>query len=297
MEFFPERQTKMFISAHTIYAATKTVPNQAIRNHEEPKLPLHNIDGYDVMTGKERLPGAIFGTAKIDHYHRFIKPGSIQAIKLTDPEIRNTHHVIAPKGLNALRMGMIAPLGDQTVLLRGGIASSNSFGRPVVKNRVITPDQIKPNGLNTVAFGANTIEHLNRNLKMTGFNSLQMGYSRGDDMPFMWQSLHVGPPVPMNIGGADHQVFGNTWISHYIREVVTVGSDFSIVNEYDLTAFAHRMKVWNALKVEPPRQIINPVGFDNLKINVANIRHQAHYIRPDGNSETFRKSSPSGEKQ
>lgn len=297
MAFFPERQTVMFISAHTIYAATKTVPNQAVRNHEEPRLPLHNIDGYDPMTARERLPGAIFGTAKIDHYHRFLKPGSIQAIKMTDPEIRNTHHLIAPKGLNALRMGMISPLGDQTILIRSGITSSNTFGRLAVRNNLVTPDKIKPNGLNALSFGANKIEHLNRTLRLTGFNSLQMGVSRSNDTPFMWQSLHVGPPVPMNVGGDDHQLFGNTWISHYVREVVATGNDFAIVNEYDLTAFAHRMKVWNAEKYEPSRQAINPIGFDNLKMKVSNIRHQAYYIRPDGNSETFRKSNPSGEKK
>lgn len=62
--------------------------------------------------------------------------------------------------------------------------------------------------------------------------------------------------------------------THYVREVVTAGSDFAVVNEYDVTAFAHRMKVWNAEKYEPLRQMINPIGFDNLKIKVSNIRHQ-----------------------
>lgn len=293
MAFHKEKQSVMFVTAHTIYAATPDVPDQARRNHANPKLPLHYIGGYAEESDMVVGPGANFGNAKIDHYHRFLKPGSIQAIKMTDLEIRNTYHLIAPKGLNALRMGMISPLGDQTILIRSGITSSNTFGRLAVRNNLVTPDKIKPNGLNALSFGANKIEHLNRTLRLTGFNSLQMGVSRSNDTPFMWQSLHVGPPVPMNIGGNDHQLFGNTWISHYVREVVATGNDFAIVNEYDLYAFQHRMKVWNADKNEPVRQHLYTQGFIADTYGIPNIKNGVHYIRPDGNSEQYRKGAPS----
>lgn len=294
MEFHPERQQVMFVSAHTIYAATPNVPSQAIKNHDFPNLPLHHINGYDSILKKVIEPGARFGNAKIDHYHRYIKPLSLGLPVVLGPEIRNTHHVIAPKGFNALRMGNISPLGDQTVLLRSGIASG-AYGRPTVRRKTDIEDEnkLKPSGIASLVFGRQEVQHFNRSLMMTGFESLAMGVSSKNDKPYQWQSLHVGPPMPTIAGGDNHQLFGTAWVSLAVREISPEGNDFAVVNEYDLYAFQHRMKVWNADKKEPSRQQVYTQGFVATSYGVPNIKHAAHYIRPDGNSEQYRKGAPS----
>lgn len=293
LEFFPDRQPAMMVSAHTIYAATTKVPEQAVRNHASPELPLHPIGGYDAVSQSVVEPGAKFGQSKIDHYHRYLKPYSIASLSTPRPEIRNTHHVIAPKGINAARVGMIAPLGDQTVLMRGGIASRNTFGELDIKNKVITPNDIKPVGISALGFGANRLEHFHRSIQLAGINSMEMGRSKDNDTPYTWQGLHVGPPMPTIAGGDNYQIFGTAWISHAVRELLPEGNDFSVVNEYDLYAFQHRMKVWNADKKEPSRQQVYTQGFVATSYGVPNIKHAAHYIRPDGNSEQYRKGAPS----
>lgn len=294
MAFHEEKQRVMFVTAHTIYAATRTVPAQAIKNHDYPGLPLHYIGGYDTVLGGVVEPGAKFGKAKIDHYHRFLKPSSIQLLNMLGGEIRNTYHVIAPKGFNALRMGNISPLGDQTVLLRSGIAPG-AFGRPTVKRRTDIEDEnkLKPSGIASLIFGRQEVQHFNRSLMMTGFHSLAMGASSQNDKPYQWQRLHVGAPMPTIAGGENYQIFGTAWISHAVRELLPEGNDFSVVNEYDLYAFQHRMKVWNADKKEPSRQQVYTQGFVATSYGVPNIKHAAHYIRPDGNSEQYRKGAPS----
>lgn len=293
MAFHEEKQPVMFVTAHTIYAATPTVPPQAIKNHASPELPLHPIGGYDAVSQSVVEPGAKFGQSKIDHYHRYLKPYSIASLSTPRPEIRNTHHFIAPKGINAARVGMIAPLGDQTVLMRGGIASRNTFGELNIKNKFITPNDIKPVGISALGFGANRVEHFHRSIQLAGINSMEMGRSKDNDTPYTWQGLHVGPPMPTIAGGNNHQIFGTAWISHAVRELLPKGNDFALVNEYDLYAFQHRMKVWQAEKKEPPRQQFYTSGFVATSYGVPNIKHGVHYIRPYGNSEQYRKGAPS----
>lgn len=294
MVFHEEKQSVMFVTAHTIYAATPDVPDQARRNHANPELPLHYIGGYDEESDMVVEPGAKFGNARIDHYHRYIKPTMFDLPKMVGVEIRNTHHVILPKGLNALRMGIIQPLGYQTALLRSGIAHG-AFGEPAVRYRSEIDDanKIKPSGINSIVFGNTEVQHFNRSLMITGFESLVMGASDKNDEPYQWKRLHVGEPMPTIAGGNDYQLFGTTWISNAVREITAKGSDFSVVNEYDLYAFQHRMKVWNADKNEPVRQHLYTQGFIADTYGIPNIKHGVHYIRPDGNSEQYRKGAPS----
>ena len=60
--------------------------------------------------------------------------------------------------------------------------------------------------------------------------------------------------------------------------------------EYDYTQFNKRMRV---VRQELPKQklFIEPVGFVSSRYGVPNVKPAAHYIRPDGNADQYRKGA------
>lgn len=118
---------------------------------------------------------------------------------------------------------------------------------------------------------------------------MKMGTRLAGDFPYMWQGLRVGELMPTIPDGFNAMLFGNTWISLKIREIRPKGFD-SFIAEYDLNNFAMRMKVFHQ---EKPVQIqhIQAVGFDQNTVPAPNIKPKTQYIRPDGNSEQYRKGA------
>ena len=60
--------------------------------------------------------------------------------------------------------------------------------------------------------------------------------------------------------------------------------------EYDYTQFDKRMRVTQE-QISLPTMLTTTIGFDALVVTVPNIRPAAHYIRPDGNADQFRKGA------
>lgn len=164
-----------------------------------------------------------------------------------------------------------------------------SFGRPTLSIPYGGAFFIKPNGLNSPALNRPIVDFFNRTIKAVGSNHLQMGTRKGSDTPFMWQGLRVGELVKGNYGGFDNQRFGQAWISLKIRGLVAQGFE-SFVMEYDYTQFDKRMRVIRK-ELPKPKIFITPVGVDALCVAVPNIKPAAHYIRPDGNADQYRKGA------
>ncbi|MCF0265478.1 hypothetical protein KW868_13570 [Acinetobacter guillouiae] len=272
------------ISPHTIYAV-KEAPEQAINNHVKPELELHYVDGY------RREPGAIFGRADVSHFHRKIKVGGEVLTLFGIAEFRQTLFIIKPKGFNSLKFGIIAPIGNQAISFRRALDMS-SFGSFSIQHIEPFNKTIKPLGLNSLLFSKNEIQLFHRNVRMAGLSSLSMGTLKQDDKPYMWQGLRIGPHIPTNIGGGEQSTFGKAWISNRVREVVPVGLDYALVNVYDYGNFDQRMRV-TLRKDEQiiPAQVIHMSGLDGLKISASDIKNRVHFIRPDGNSEQYRKGA------
>lgn len=272
------------ISPHTIYAV-KEAPEQAINNHVKPELELHYVDGY------RREPGAIFGIAGVSHFHRKIIVGGGVLTLFGSAELRQTLFIIKPKGFNSLRFGIIAPIGNQTISFRRSLDMS-SFGLNSIEHIEPFNKNIKPIGFESLKFSENEIQLFHRNVMMAGLSSLSMGTLKQDDKPYMWQGLRIGPHIPTNIGGGEQSTYGKAWISNRVREVVPVGLDYALVNVYDYGNFDQRMRV-TLRKDEQiiPAQVIHMSGLDGLKISASDIKNRVHFIRPDGNSEQYRKGA------
>ena len=124
---------------------------------------------------------------------------------------------------------------------------------------------------------------------LCGFNSLQMGSSRTGDTPYYPQSLWIGAPRPVMIPGKDTSLFGKPMVTYRVRHLQIEGF-YSFVSEYTFENFKDRLKVIR-VSTQPviKDQVIGVDGISHQNYSVPDIRLKAHYIRPDGNSDQFRK--------
>lgn len=285
--FQPSKPT---LSPHTIYAGIVNPPSKAIENHVKPLLPLHPIDGLD-MNGHLKETGAVFGIPSISHFKRAIYLNGSDMSNFGDFNPKLTTLFIRPKGLNSFRMGMIAPIGSQHISFRKGLDDS-AFGNVLVNHAEQKNRTIKLQGNDWLEFGKNEIQLLNRNIYPTGINSLQVGTKKDNDKPYMWQGLRIGAHIPTSVGGGDQSMFGLAWVSLRVREINPMGLDFAHINEYDYSEFELRMRVVRGVSPnQKPTQQIKPLGFNATMFNASNIKNRVHFIRPDGNSEQYRKGA------
>lgn len=200
--------------------------------------------------------------------NRYIEPSTIRGFAMGFPEIPFTPKTVnlTDYGFNNSRHGIITVsrppyTGPQTVLLR-------SF--------------------NSLATGTQRIELLNRELQASGSNSLRMGASKSNDTPYMWQGLRVGEFVPMSIGAGDTSSFGESRIGLRIREISIEG--FIVFrSEYEPSRFKDRMKVIGSITDNTTTQGITASGISSQAMGSTGVKLGQHFIRPDGNSDQFRK--------
>ena len=281
---------KPAVSPHTIYAGIINPPAQAIQNHPRPPLQLHPIDGLDTR-GNVKDSGAVFGTPSLTHRHRQVRAQGYDLSSFGNTGVKQTIFFIRPKGWNSLRVGAIAPIGDQKISFREGVDTAE-YGVATLQRVDPLNRTIRLQGVDWLSFGNNEAQLLRRNIHPSGFNALRMGSKKDDDQPFMWQGLRIGEHVPTDIGGGDLSLFGTAWISHWVREVLPVGLDYALVNEYDYTEFDLRLRVIRRESPDQtPAQQIKPTGFNASLITASDIKNKVHFIRPDGNSDQFRKGA------
>ena len=278
--------SKPRLSPHTIWA-TKDTPEQAKINHPESLVfqPM-NSDGAGNPIGE------IFGSATATLRHRKIAPSLGDQSDFSNYhkiDLRRRYINLKGFGFRSQRIGfhVVGPF-DQNVT-QFDSNDMQSFGQPSISITYGGSFFINPNGITSSAFNEPVIDFFNRTIKSVGSNHLQMGTWLSDDNPFMWQGLRVGELVKGNYGGFENLQFGLTWVSNKIREFSVNGFE-SFVCEYDYTAFDKRMRVIRK-DLPKPSLSIQPVGVDDLVVTVPNIKPAAHYIRPDGNADQYRKGT------
>lgn len=279
------------LSPYTIYAPNSDMATaQARRNHPIPP----NKRQYPIDT-------MIFGRASIATKHRQLhhshdkhKEMGVMS-EFGELSIKNKNSTIAPKGIHRSRFGWhIIPFVPQTVEQFSDKEHKTVFGSHRIGFIGESNNRIGATGFNSQEIGKHEITHFHRTIYPMPFVAMQMGRSRPNDTPFMWQGLRVGERVLGNYGGFDSSTFGGAWISNKIREVRVDGFD-SFVSESDIKSFKGRLTVKRAIdglpKQRKPAQAIGAVGIEPNTIHTPNIKNKAHYIRPDGNSEQFRKGA------
>ncbi|WP_248130178.1 hypothetical protein [Acinetobacter radioresistens] len=286
-DFLQIEDTRPRISPHTIYAVTEA-PAQAIKNHPSGRR-LHFVNSDDGT----RQPGEVFGRVTVTNRHRVIRPYGYGLGAVSQPSVQLRKRYIKPQPFNSFRMGWHY-FSDGSPQSIGQYDSENmqAFGRPSVVSPYYGPQNIRAGGLNANLFGVNRVEFFHRTVRASGTNMLVMGAGRSGDTPYKPQGLWVGEPKPTTPKGFNAEVFGDTTISLRVRDVTAVGFD-SFISEMDISNFKGRMKVTLVKKpvvIEPKE--IKPESFGLTTYGTPDIRLKTHYIRPDGNSDQYRKGGP-----
>lgn len=273
------------LSPHTIYAVTEA-PQQAKDNHRVGNLHAVNSDGG------RRKPGEVFGEARVWMHNPNLAARSVSPFNgYGTPTVELKRRYVQVKGFQAYRFGWHS-VGDGTQeITHRQLNDFAVFGRPGIALAKDKDVQVLVPGLNSLSMGRHLIEFFHRTIKPSGYSALAMGNSRGGTQ-YMPQSLHVGPRMPVIPKGALMEKFGSTYIGLKVRDVGMQGFDASVIG-YDPGNFNARMRVQRGQggTDAKPVQVIQAVGFDALRTNASNVKYAVHYIRPDGNSDQFRKGA------
>lgn len=267
------------LSPHTIWS-TMEAPEQAKRNHPTP-YSLHYVS-----------TGAKLGKPALEHWVRYIHASWRRANQSQEPSayghphLANRRRVIEPPGIGAYRNGWQSVWGGIDYIQHEGAVDAFSPGRPSVSHVERWVRSVYPAGFAGIS-GAGAVMHFNRGVHPAGFVSLAMGSSRSPDNDYKRQTLYVGPPKPTIANGFDAVQFGETWASNRIRDVFVLGTD-CFMSTYDLRHFKQRMRVWRRVRRGPARSI-GAASCVAYACGSPCVALGTRYIRPDGNSEQFRK--------
>ena len=237
--------------------------------------------------------GNKFGEAVVTNQHRTIYPYAHSSSSVGyGVEVDLQTRYIAPPTIRGFAMGFPEiPFTTKTIDIKDYGFDSAAYGTAVVAPPPYTgPQTIAARGFNNQAFGIDRVELLHRNITASGRDSLAMGRSISNDTPYMWQGLRVGEFVPMSIGAGDTSVFGDTVIGLRVREIPVEGF-VAFRSEYEPSRFKDRMKVIGSLTNNPLTQGVTAGGIDSEAMGNPSIKPAQHFIRPDGNSDQFRKGA------
>ena len=262
------------LSPHTIYAPTGAPP-QAVANHPISQTP------------SPVNAGVKFGNAMVVNRHRGIRGYGVSHMILGTPNVFLRTNYVFVNGIRSFRMGAVN-VGDGVQTIKQFASPSfASIGEHTVSRPIDTTQRIRVSGFDSLVFGKHWASKWIREIYPIGLNSQAMGSSRGEQSFYKPQSLHVGFPMPTIPQGFNAEVFGKHWVSLKVRNVEPKGFDMFIM-EYDYTAFDKRMRVTRKNIPIAAKQLI-VAGIDGCTFGTPDVKLGVQYIRPDGNTDNFRK--------
>lgn len=266
------------LSPHTIWAVMDA-PDQAVQNHPPARLHYVNtgaVMGTPDMGDKDQLVNTYgfnrsnqsFGWNDLQLYKRYLLVHSFRFSRVGTPAIPFT------------LQGVVIREGAEPDKDRFGV---QVVGRPPYSGPIyVAPLAIKPNVIN-----GSEVQNLHRAIIAYGKDHLLMGESGGSN-PYMWQKLRIGAHIPTAITAGDMALYGKTDIQLWIRGVEVMGFD-ALSTGYELSNFKERMKVVGTTEKTVFNQAVTIDGRSGSLVSKPDIRLNQHFIRPDGNSDQFRK--------
>ncbi len=304
----PGLNYKLRVTPHTVYApAGDEATAQARNNHP---------------TGDEPKPiiGMALGVPRFHHWLRYVDmKGADFAPVVGAHHVQLLRRYIKVQGWYRGRHGWQWVKGGAQLLEQydpSGPSAANDrwVGRPGVRDPYAPPPPPpKPTGFDMLRFGSHDdtswnradprtrlrVELKNRTLPLAGWNSMVMGkdsYRSGPNDyytdPYRYPhrlTVYFPRPAPMN--GFHTAQYGTPWVSFRVRDLGVRGFD-PLMIDYDDDHFGKRMRVIRILeRQQPDEQSIAAQGFDSFEASIVGVMPMTHYIRPDGNSDQYRKGA------
>lgn len=276
------------ITPHTIHA-TSDVTFQAVFNHG-------NRSWYPPSSG------ITAGWPTVTKWNNDIRPHGISETGalggslfwgVGTPRLVNKRQYIAPYGTQMQRIGWPVIPGPQDIIIEVP-ATGYATGTPTVSRPpYIGPQTVVAGGASFQNHGAAAVDFRNRSVRPSGWVAELMGGPTppfGNHTLYMPQNLHVGPRRPTIPLGYVATGYGVPWVSLRVRELQAKGHN-SFLSEYDLENFAKRMRVRNAITGWLGRRTVATHGHQSSRVGAPGVRPGTHYIRPDGNSDQYRKGA------
>lgn len=163
------------------------------------------------------------------------------------------------------------------------------FGQHWASFRVRT---VAPKGIpSTNKFDPPVVDHFHRFVKPSGWFSQAVGEYSGNQNPYQWQRLRVGPLVPNYFEGFDASDSGTPWVSLFRRDVSVPGFVATETGPSE-DAFSLRMRVRRGASDTPAARAISPFGVGAYPVGAGSLMNMTQFIRPDGNMDNYRKGAP-----
>ena len=258
---------------------------------------LSQIDGtrprlspYTIAHSSSNQSSSRFGSARIGLKNRKLSVSAGNELIIGNHDVMLKKRYIMVKGFLSLKNGWHdLSDGSPRELQQFDSMNQAEFGLLKVESLYYGPQTIQPKSMNATVFGLGRIDLFHRTIRANGFNAVLMGGQKSGDTPYKPQGLWIGPQMPTIPNGFISERFGSTWISNKVRDVSVVGFD-SLNNDWDIESFGQRLKVILVKKqaiIEAKE--VKPLSFGHTTYGVPDIRLKTHYIRPDGNSDQYRK--------
>ena len=271
------------LSPHTIYSV-KNAPAQAIENHYK-----HTEQIYYVGENRSRPSGFVVGTPKVESTIRSVYPWNVSTTGYGKPSLALKLKLITVKGFRRAAFGIPSiPFTPQYIDVFNNDNPANKFGAQSLHIPDTGDKTIRLSGIAAPAISKHDLQLKTRYLLVWGKDSLAMGTRKAYDSPYMWQGLRVGEHVPMAIGAGDTSLFGTSFVSLRVRDLVLDGFD-GFISEYDVSSFKDRMRVNHKKQTVDDMKRVTTDSFTSSAFGYNNIKLGQHYIRPDGSSDQFRK--------
>ena len=236
--------------------------------------------------------GEVFGWQTVTNQHRTIYPRGHQSSEVGQygayARVELSTRYIQPKAIRQFLFGVPElPFTPKEVITYGALSEVHGLTK-VSRPPYTGPQAVSVVGISSLSAGTPAVELFNRYLGAIGHNSQQMGRSIPGDTPYMWQGLRIGEFIPMSIGGSDTSIFGEARISLKVQSIDLEGF-VAFRSEYDYTNFNARMKVTGTITDYVTAQGATAGGIDSEAMGSVGVKLGQHFIRPDGNSNQFRK--------
>jgi hypothetical protein len=291
--------TKNITSGPTVinknrYIGVEGIDNKILVSENAQVTPFYikplgfNYEGDGITFSRSKL-----GSPVVTNQHRAIYPqGHASSIVYFQSSIALQTRYIEPPTIRGFAMGFPEiPFTLKTIDAKDyGFDSEVHGNTTIAYPPYIGPQTVLAEAIDGFSSGNSRVELLHREVQASGSSSLRMGASVDKDTPYMWQGLRIGEFIPMSIGAGDTSLFGKTTIGLRVREIPVEGF-VAFRSEYEPIKFKDRMKVTGSITDETTAQGITAGGISSQSMGSVGIKLGQHFIRPDGNSDQFRKGA------
>lgn len=227
------------------------------------------------LHGTDHPERPVFGSVLVAYRNRPFFPSGLDLSDYGLPRVSLNPQYLHATGNKLQKLGFPVLNGGGAVQTYG--LDQALLGEPDVAIHYTGPQTALPDGFEGLQFGVNAAENFNRPIYPQGWNQFTTSPPAQPSWPRIstWVSNAYDP---FQFSGREATLWGDAWVSFYVRSIYPQGTDTSIIANYQLGHFKDRMRVYK-------RDYISSVslGLDEVfGSNRVSLHHQLIYPQAFG---------------